>query len=299
MEKKQKRQHWISADICLVRLDTKNMKQLALGSSRSGLQPVSHLRVCKVTAQMLLVMVVLCGLNLGADSSEVTVTVSSVGFPNSVHSTIAEAQQHVRGLRAGGLAQEIVLDIGEGVHPPFTVGMADSGLHPSARTVYRGKGDQTRVSGGVEIPPSLFKPSQSNPALLTADITSLHLDPASFGEIEAVECIHTCATTRAMLSFNDEEMILARWPNFDRVAGRNVYTHLASGDLGRFTVTPTNTTVKARMLKWGTEEGGWLHGYWKWDWADCYRKLETVALAPATWEVHINGGEYFSKSDGS
>jgi hypothetical protein len=217
-----------------------------------------------------MVRVVLALLLLAASSAaaaEVTVrTVPADGdaaLPSSVHPTVAEAQRHVRRLRAAGVAREIVLELGAGVHPPFAVGAADSGLHPGARTVYRGSGARTRISGGVEIPPSLFKPSPDNPALLTADITSLHLDPASFGEITAAEC-HACSTTRAMLSFGAEEMTLARWPDFDRTAGRNVYTHLASGGpSGRFVVAPPNATVKARMLKWADEPDGWLHGYWE------------------------------------
>eukprot|EP00729_Bicosta_minor_P023504 gene23503-12020_t len=164
-------------------------------------------------------------------SPTVTVTVSSTAVgeeasssnypphpPSHTYPSIAAAQHAVRALRASGVAGEIVVDISKGVHPPFSVGASDSGLNANARTVYRGRGImETTVSGGVEIPPSLFKPSATNPAMLTADITSLKLDPASFGEIVAAECIHTCSTTRAMLSFNNEEMTLARWPNFDRV----------------------------------------------------------------------------------
>jgi hypothetical protein len=198
-------------------------------------------------------------------ASEIIVTATNseapLGLLESFHPTIEQAQHHIRGLRAAGVSGDIVLDIGEGTYRPFSIGVNDSGVHASARTVYRGRGVKTRISGGTEIPPALFKPSKSSSALLTADISSLKLDPASFGEISAVECIHTCATTRAMLSFNDEEMTLARWPNFDRANGRNVYAHLASGNPGGFVVSPDNETVKARMLEWGKQEGGWLHGY--------------------------------------
>jgi hypothetical protein len=231
-----------------------------------------------------------------SDQPVVTVTISgtaaAAAASSSSHPTIPEAQRHVRGLRTAGVTGEIVLDI-EGAHPPFSVGRQDSGLHDNARTVYRGKGAKTRISGGVEIPPSLFKHSGSsaNPALLTADISSLNLDPASFGEIAAAECVHTCSTTCALLSFNDEEMILARWPDFDRATGRNVYTHLKSpsSGAGSFVYAPDNATVKARVLNWAKEGGGWLHGYWQFDWADCYREIVQAELMPAIWEVQIVG----------
>ena len=235
-------------------------------------------------------------LLLGVTASEIIVTAPNseapLGVSESFHPTIDQAQHHVRGLRAAGVSGDIVLDIGEGTYRPFSIGVNDSGAHANDRTVYRGRGAKTRISGGTEIPPALFKPSKAFPALLTADISSLKIDPASFGEISAVECIHTCATTRAMLSFNDEEMTLARWPNFDRANGRNVYVHLASGNPGSFVVSPDNETVKARMLGWGKQEGGWLHGYWEWDWADCYRKIENVVPSVAMWEVHITGQQF-------
>ena len=240
----------------------------------------------------------------------VVVTASDGAAAASSHPTVAEAQRHVRGLRAAGVASTIVLDLSEGTHPPFSVGARDSGLYPNARTVYRGKGPATRISGGTEIPASLFKPSTgANPAVLTADIASLGLDPASFGEIVAAACSppDVCATTRALLSFDDEEMILARWPNFDRGGtggggggggasskGRNVYTHLkSSGGPGGFVYAPDNATVRARALGWAKERGGYLHGYWEFDWADCYRKIEQVEVIEApTWEVHVAGTEF-------
>lgn len=223
------------------------------------------------------------------DVSGVTVVSGMDGSSSSFHPTIPQAQRHVRMLRAAGATGEIVLEI-EGTHPPFSVGQRDSGLHPNARTVYRGKGAKTRISGGTEIPPALFKPSAANPALLTADISSLNLDLASFGEIAAAECVHTCATTRAVLSFGDEEMTLARWPNIDRAKGRNVYTHVKSpGESGGFVYAPDNATVRARVLNWAKEGGGWLHGYWEFDWADCYRKIVQAELMPAVWEVQIAG----------
>eukprot|EP00935_MAST-01C_sp_MAST-1C-sp1_P002107 g2107.t1 len=293
-----------------------------------------------------------------------TVFVAAEGSPShsSSFETIAEAQRHVRQLRAAGTSGEIVIEIGEGTHAPFRIGPSDSGLNANARTIYRGQGLTTRVSGGTEIPPALFKPTKTLPAvwdiridgqydsptlqlngtkdelfrvrtvaaggpddprhgvckqynvdtqnilesthdnktwtlaapldcgngwqkiasasfmpggsLLTADISSLKLDPASFGDIKAGECVHTCATTRAGLSFNDEEMVLARWPNFDFAKGQNVYTHLTSGGAGSFVLTPADDALKARMLQWaGT---GWVHGYWEWDWADCYRQVTSV-----------------------
>ena len=73
---------------------------------------------------------------------------------NTTFATVAQAQRHVRALRTAGASGNIVVHIGEGVHTPFEVGPANSGLHGGARTVYRGRGSGTVISGGVEIPPA-------------------------------------------------------------------------------------------------------------------------------------------------
>ena len=314
----------------------------------------------------LVVPLVMCALLLPEHlRGEVTVTVVDSEV-SSKFTTVAEAQHHVRSLRAAGSQDDITIAIGEGVHAPFTIGASDSGFSADGRTIYRGSGGKTKISGGTEIPPGLFKPSKFFPArwelhisgnkihqrtiflngtedelfrvrtvaaggpddprhgvckhyrvntqnilemshdnrtwalaaaldcgngwqkitsatftaartLLTADISSLNIDHASFGEIKAGNCIHVCATTRAMLSFNGERMVLARWPNFDTTAGRNVYAHLASGDAGSFVVEESDADVKARMLGWAAAGTGWVHGYWDQDWADCYRKIATSA----------------------
>ena len=308
-------------------------------------------------------VVVMCAFLPRSKGGEVTVTVAE-SEASSKFDTVAEAQHYVRGLRAAGSRHGVTIAIGEGVHGPVTIGASDSGFSADARTVYRGSGRKTHISGGTEIPPALFEPSKFFPArwelhisgnkihqrtiflngteddlfrvrtvaaggpddprhgqckhyrvntqnilemsrdnrtwalaaaldcgngwqkitsatftaartLLTADISSLNIDHASFGEIKAGSCIHECATTRAMLSFNGERMVLARWPNFDTTTGRNVYAHLASGGTGSFVVEEGDAGVKARMLQWAAAGTGWVHGYWDTDWADCYRKIAT------------------------
>ena len=303
---------------------------------------------------------------------------------NTTFATVAQAQRHVRALRTAGASGKIVVHIGEGVHAPFEVGPANSGLHGGAHTVYRGSGSGTVISGGVEIPPALFKQTKRFAAgwditvdgnkvpsrylslngtatdlfqvvnvtaggpqdprqglckrfhcarqnilqrsadngitwmlaaaldcgngwqkvslatfhaervVLTADISSLGLSASDLGEIRANECIHECGTTRALLSFaltstnsgeySYQEMVLARWPNYDGARGRNVYAHVASGGPGSFVAQPggdadVRSNITARMLAWAASGTGWAHGYWTSDWQDCYRKLVTATPA--------------------
>ena len=91
-------------------------------------------------------------LRAGADGSAIN------PFPS-----IPEAQEHVRQLRVGGEIGEVVIHIAKGLYPPFAVHGGDSGLHAGPKTIYRGVGINTRISGGTEIPPSLFKPTKTLP----------------------------------------------------------------------------------------------------------------------------------------
>jgi len=98
-------------------------------------------------------------------SAEVTVTVST-GVPESAHPTVAEAQQRVAGAE-GGRRQ----GGGRAGHrrrraPAVRRGRGRFGAAPRRANGARGRGAATRISGGVEIPPSLFARSAANPALL-------------------------------------------------------------------------------------------------------------------------------------
>lgn len=43
-----------------------------------------------------------------------------------------------------------------------------------------------------------------------------------------------------------------------------------------FTIDLTTTPDAARLLKWEEEKDAYVHGYWQWDWADCYGKVMKV-----------------------
>ncbi len=70
---------------------------------------------------------------------------------------------------------------------------------------------------------------------------------------------------------------IARWPNsgFARITGVNllkpVYSH------GRVGSQEGVIHFKSqRVVDWASESEGWLHGYWFWDWADSYEKIQSV-----------------------
>ncbi len=85
------------------------------------------------------------------------------------------------------------------------------------------------------------------------------------------------AAKRIELFFGGKPMQLSRWPNegftkiADVVGGKPIKSHGKEGDLvGKFTYEGD------RPKRWTGESDIWLHGYWFWDWADAYQKVESI-----------------------
>eukprot|EP00040_Diaphanoeca_grandis_P010137 m.51911 g.51911 ORF g.51911 m.51911 type:complete len:787 (-) comp21518_c0_seq1:23-2383(-) len=113
----------------------------------------------------------------------------------------------------------------------------------------------------------------------SANLSSLNIPLSSFGAIVAGDCIHGCSAMPSGLSFGADHMVRARWPNLN--SGRNTYTYASTGcGAGCFNVPQTN--LSKRIEKWGQEPNGWIHGYFEWDWADCYRSIASVTTNTTT-----------------
>jgi hypothetical protein len=81
-------------------------------------------------------------------------------------------------------------------------------------------------------------------------------------------------TAALELFFQDERMTLARWPNGDWVRIADVP---AGSDSGRFSYNGD------RPERWVHAKDVWLHGYWTWDWAESYERVESIR--PDTKEI--------------
>ena len=69
-----------------------------------------------------------------------------------------------------------------------------------------------RLSGGVYVPPSAFKPWDGHVGMVQADLSGLSLDYGEMGV--GGDCGGNCTQfTKARLVFNNESQVLARWPN--------------------------------------------------------------------------------------
>jgi hypothetical protein len=155
-------------------------------------------------------------------------------------------------------------------------------------TIAAASGEKVVVSGGISIPTSLFTPDTRPTATrgtLVASLTALNITRDDLGMMLAGSCVDDCQHNTSFLSFGGELMTLSRWPN---VANRSStgwqWAHASNWtDESPHSFLLDNTTeeASARARRWASEEpDAWLHGYWTYDWADCYRKLQSVTALP-------------------
>jgi hypothetical protein len=85
------------------------------------------------------------------------------------------------------------------------------------------------------------------------------------------------------LFFNEKPMTLARWPNSNWAYVDSIPV---SGDKSKFYFH------NDRVKRWTSSKDVWLHGYWKWDWADSYERVKNIDTTRQTIETYPPHGVY-------
>jgi hypothetical protein len=182
--------------------------------------------------------------------------------------------------RDEGLPHGAIVQVRRGVYrlpETFTLAAEDSGT-ASAEIMYRAaSGERVVISGGREI--EQLRPVDDAKALaqLVAEarghVRCANLDEAGVTDLGAV----VAAGKRLEVFYNDKPMTLARGPNHgflviaELTGDEPITTDGVRGNkIGRFTVTDE------RVARWANEPELWLHGYWFWDWADSYEKVQAI-----------------------
>lgn len=148
-------------------------------------------------------------------------------------------------------------------------------------TMWVGVGDgPSVVSGGIQIPPERFKPWDDVDGAFVASISGLNATDlgSMISGNEVVDCQHD----KVGLSYGGDRMTLARWPNANPNNKSSPYTW-ARAVVGPeptpagFFVNLTENPDAVRLLNWTNEPEPWLHGYFEWDWADCYGHITDIS----------------------
>jgi hypothetical protein len=166
---------------------------------------------------------------------------------------------------------------------------ADSGS-PDAPIIWRAcKGESVRLLGGRKL--AGFEPV-TNPAVLArlpeaarghvlqANLGALGL--ADFGKITPRGFGRPLSPAHCELFFGGRPMTLARWPNegaWEQIAGvpeSGATKDEHGGQVGRLDEGFLYRGDRPRL--WKDTRDLWVHGYWSWDWADSYERVDSLDL---------------------
>ena len=213
----------------------------------------------------------------------------SIAEPNSARTdgpfaTLERARDEIREIKGSGKMPKggVTVELRGGVYQrtaPFTLSAADSGCEDAPVTYRARPGEEVRLVGGQTISnfepvtdPAILKrlPPNAHENVLQADLRTLppNIRITDFGAVEG---------SGLELFFNNQPMMLARWPNdgfikiVDVVGGAPVDVRGTKGDkLGKFVYEGD------RPKRWDEENDLWVHGYWFWDWSDQRHKVESI-----------------------
>lgn len=207
--------------------------------------------------------------------------------------TLERARDEVRALRkAGGTTEggfEVVIH--PGLHPvrqTFLLTSEDSGS-ATEPVVYRAAGREApRFTGGVRLPrfrivtdaDVLARVPESARGkvreVVLSEVGLTNLVPFELGGFSSGRGFHTHPAVE--LYVDGEPMTLARWPNEGFVKTGDVPGPLTLQAWDRRPGSPEGRFQYDgdRPGRWVQERDAWLYGYWFWDWADSYEKIESI-----------------------
>ena len=209
--------------------------------------------------------------------------------------TLERARDEMRAIKTRGPLPEgdMVVNILPGDYPvrePFQLTAEDSGTAQSP-IVYRGAGaEPPRFNGGVRL--SRFTlledaevlarlPESAHGHVWETDLAEAgvaDIIPFARGGFASGRGFRT--HPEMQLFVNGAPMTTARWPNdgFVQTGEAPGPLTLASWDKRPGAPHGVFQFDHERLTRWADEPNGWLYGYWYWDWADSYERIEGIDL---------------------
>jgi hypothetical protein len=256
-----------------------------------------HMRIHRIIAVLLSLTIFVPALNAetnfyvspsGNDSWPGTLPAPGArGGGNGPFKTLEKARDTIRRLKeAEGLPEGgVVVHIRGGVYTltkSLELTTGDSGTKASPIIYQAYKNEEVRLIGSRQV--KGFTPI-SNPAVLNR-IDQKHRDKILQADLKAQGIINLGKLTprgfgRSMyaaaleLFFQDKPMQLARWPNRGWVKITEVpkdprRQQAGASRAGRFRYEGD------RPKRWRAAGDIWVHGYWKYDWAESYEKVKSI-----------------------
>jgi hypothetical protein len=124
-------------------------------------------------------------------------------------------------------------------------------------------------------------PVEARSFILCTDLKAIGV--TEYGSLSSRGFGRPIQTAQLELFFNNRPMTLARWPNddwaviSDTLAGKRKEAFIFNND---------------KLHTWLPATDLWLHGYWTWDWADSYEKVENIDTTTGQITTRLPGGVY-------
>jgi hypothetical protein len=191
---------------------------------------------------------------------------------------------------------------------PFELTAADSGTKEFP-IVYRAYQDEeVRLLGSQLL--KGFKPT-ADPAILDrlnkearthileADLPSQGI--MDFGGLRSRGFGRPISPSHLELFFGEQPMTLARWPNdgeWEKIAGFPKDSAQDDGHGGKIGGLEAGFFYAGdRPRNWKNLEDVWVHGFWAWDWANSYEKIESLDLEKRWIKTVPPHGHYGFRAD--
>ncbi len=184
---------------------------------------------------------------------------------------------HVR-QTAGLFAEPVRLEAGHSGAPggPLTIrGMTDAPPAPGGHVI-SAPGQPSPFTRAEDESVLSRLPETARGNVVKVDLFSLDFSQEELGKLSRRGFGRGVQRAQMELLANGEVMPLAEWPNEDWA---RIEAAPQGQDGGMFTVANRD-----RLARWTTAEDLWVHGYWTWDWADSYERVER--LEPETGAIY-------------
>ena len=166
---------------------------------------------------------------------------------------------------------------------------ADAGT-PTAPITWRARqGETVRLLGGMKL--AGFAPV-TDPAILARlpeaaranarQVNLKTLGVTDFGQMRSRGFGRPLTPSHCELFFDTRPMTLARWPNegeWERIAGFPEGSAEGDGHGGKIGKLQEGLVYSGdRPRGWQDIRDLWVHGYWSWDWANSYERVDSIDL---------------------
>lgn len=215
------------------------------------------------------------------------------GTPQRPFASLERARDEIRERRRQaslnpGVVQVLVHGGEYRVERTFRLTQQDSGSGETSIRYCAVPGERPRFTGGVLLgtaravtDPSVRErlPVSVRDSVVEWDLVSegvTDLIPFALGGFSSGRGFQTHPAME--LFVDDRPMILARWPNAGFVMTADVSGPLTLKAWDNKPGTPEGRFIYEgdRPERWVGEPDAWLYGYWFWDWADSYEKIESI-----------------------